>query len=257
MNAFTAHCRKVELSSAELSTAVWTRPAAARDVVATGLTTIAFPRKILSIRLPADFLPKMADSTANITALLRAAASGDRQDVDALMAAIYDDLRRMADSYLRGERHDHTLQPTALAHEAYLKLVDQRSTDWQDRAHFFAIAARILRRILVDHARQKQAVKRGADAQRVSLLDAEIHTSPASIDLVALDEALEQLRSINERQSRIVELRFFGGLTLDEIAEALSLGQRTVDREWKAAKAWLLFALSDEDHDTNQDSSDG
>ncbi len=187
----------------------------------------------------------MSETSANITALLRAAASGGRDNLDALMAAIYDDLHRLAAAHLRGERPDHTLQPTALVHEAYLKLIDQRSTDWRDRAHFFAIAARVIRRILVDHARQKESAKRGAKRERLPLDQVEPASPETNVDLVALDEALEALNELDPRQSKIVELRFFGGMTLDEIAEALSIGRRSVDREWSAAKAWLLFRMSE------------
>jgi RNA polymerase sigma factor (TIGR02999 family) len=140
---------------------------------------------------------------------------------------------------------DHTLQPTALVHEAYLKLIDQRTTDWRDRAHFFAIASRIIRRILVDHARQKNSAKRGSALQRISLDHADLPLPNSSMDLIALDEALDELSTLDDRQSKIVEMRFFGGLTLEEIAEALEMGRRSVDRDWSAAKAWLFFRLSD------------
>lgn len=186
-------------------------------------------------------------NTGNITTLLRAAASGQRGDLDALMAAIYTDMRRIADNHLRAERLDHTLQPTALVHEAYLKLIDQRGTNWKDRTHFFAIASRIIRRILVDHARQKGAVKRGSGRERVSLEHAELSLPSSDVDLVALDDALEELATLDARQAQIVELRFFGGLTLAEIAETLNMGRRSVDRSWSAAKAWLFFRLSDND----------
>lgn len=187
----------------------------------------------------------MNENTASITALLQAAASGQRQDVDALMGAIYDDLHRLAAKHLRAERPDHTLQPTALVHEAYLKLIDQRATSWRDRNHFFAIAARVIRRILVDHARARQAVKRGAGNERIPLEDVEVAVPTDSVDLVALDEALEELQRLDERQAKIVELRFFGGMSLDEIAETLEIGRRSIDRHWAAAKAWLLFKLHD------------
>jgi RNA polymerase sigma-70 factor (ECF subfamily) len=196
-------------------------------------------------RPPAQHRQTMSESTANVTQLLRAAASGDRSDLDALMAAIYDDLRRLAVSQMRSERDDHTLQPTAVVHEAYLKLIDQRTTDWKDRVHFFAIASRIIRRILVDHARERLAAKRGGDAQRVPLEHAEMISPVEGVDLVALDEALGELGEIDPRQAKIVELKFFGGLTIEEIAELLSIGRRSVDREWQAARAWLYFRLSD------------
>jgi RNA polymerase sigma factor (TIGR02999 family) len=181
----------------------------------------------------------------DFTRLLKKASGGDRRDVDALLAAIYDDVRRLAVGQLRGERSDHTLQPTALVHEAYLKLIEQRSTDWKDRAHFFAVASRIIRRILVDHAREKNALKRGGGGQRVSLEGVDAAAPQADVDLVALDDALKELVELSERQARIVELRYFGGLTVPEVAAALGLGARTVDREWQAARAWLFCRLSE------------
>lgn len=197
-----------------------------------------------------DNIDTMNESTANITALLQAAASGEREDVNALMGAIYDDLHRLAAKHLRSERADHTLQPTALVHEAYLKLIDQKQTSWRDRNHFFAIAARVIRRILVDHARGKGAVKRGAGKERIPLEHIEATEPGESLDLVALDEALEELNDLDARQAKIVEMRFFGGMSLDEIAETLDIGRRSVDRHWAAAKAWLLFRLSDQRTDT-------
>ncbi len=188
----------------------------------------------------------MSDAQANLTSLLRAASSGERDDVNALMAAIYDDLHRLAAGHMRGERRDHTLQPTALVHEAYLKLIDQRSTDWKDRAHFFSVASRVIRRILVDHARGRLADKRGGGQRGLSLHDVEPAAPGAGIDLIALDEALNELQELDPRQAEIVELRFFGGLTIDEIAETLSMGRRSVDREWSAAKAWLSCQLEDQ-----------
>lgn len=188
-----------------------------------------------------------AGPAGDFTRLLKKASGGDRRDVDALLAAIYDDVRRLAVGQLRGERNDHTLQPTALVHEAYLKLIEQRSTDWKDRAHFFAVASRIIRRILVDHAREKNALKRGGGGQRVSLEGVDAATPQADVDLVALDDALKELAELSERQARIVELRYFGGLTVPEVAAALSLGARTVDREWQAARAWLFCRLSEDE----------
>lgn len=187
--------------------------------------------------------PEMDENAANVTQLLRAAASGDRRDVDALMAAIYDDLRRLAISQIRGERANLTLQPTALVHEAYLKLIDQRNTDWKDRAHFFALASRIIRRILVDHARERRASKRGGGSARVDLDSLDVPQPDERCDLVALDAALGDLATLDETQARIVEMRYFGGLTIEEVAETLQLGRRSVDRQWAAAKAWLLFRL--------------
>lgn len=188
----------------------------------------------------------MPESHADVTSLLRAAASGERQDLDALMAAIYGDLRRLAVSHLNAERADHTLQPTALVHEAYLKLVDQRSTTWKDRLHFFSIASRIIRRILVDHARARGAVKRGGNAERVRLDEHGPAAPPTDIDLLALDEALAELATLDARQASVVELRFFGGCSVEEVAQLLGVAGRTIEREWQAAKAWLLCRLEDE-----------
>lgn len=185
----------------------------------------------------------MSEATAQVTQLLRAASSGQRRDVDALMNAIYDDLRRLAASQLGSERKDHTLQPTALVHEAYLKLIDQRNTDWSDRVHFFAVASRVIRRILVDHARDRAAQKRGGGRERVALDDFDGTAATGAIDLVALDAALTELAELDPTQAKIVEMRYFGGLTIDEIADSLAIGKRSVDRHWATAKAWLLFRL--------------
>lgn len=185
-------------------------------------------------------------AVGDFTRLLKRASTGDRRDVDALLSAIYEDVRRLAVGQLKGERRDHTLQPTALVHEAYLKLIEQRATDWNDRAHFFAVAARIIRRILVDHAREKNALKRGGAGQRVSLEGIDAAAPRPDVDLVALDEALRELAQISDRQARIVELRYFAGLTVPEVAAALSLGARTVDREWQAARAWLFCRLGED-----------
>lgn len=184
----------------------------------------------------------MGESQADITRLLRDAASGDRRDLDTLMAAIYDDMRRLAASHLQNERNDHTLQPTALVHEAYVKLVDQRVTDWKDRLHFFAVASRIIRRILIDRARARQAEKRGGGV-RFDLEDRDVPAPERGIDLIALDEALLDLAELDEQQAKIVELRFFGGCSVQEVADLLNIGPRTVDRDWQAAKAWLFCRL--------------
>ncbi len=188
----------------------------------------------------------MGESPANITLLLHAAASGERDSLDALMAAIYQDMRRLAVSHLNGERRDHTLQPTALVHEAYLKLVDQRKTDWNDRIHFFAVASRIIRRILIDHARAHMAEKRGGAATRLRIDEHDVPGPARDVDLLALDEAMQELAAIDEQQARIVELRFFGGCSVDEVAELLKIGKRTVDRDWQAARAWLMVRLEDQ-----------
>ncbi len=187
--------------------------------------------------------------TPNITLLLHAAASGDRRDLDALMTAVYQDMRRLAMSHMDQERQNHTLQPTALVHEAYVKLLDQHSTDWKDRLHFFSIASRIIRRILIDHARSTAAAKRGGSITRISIGDHDIGVPQRDIDLLALDEAMTELAQLDEQQARIVELRYFGGCTIEEIAELLDLGKRSVDRKWHAARAWLFERLRDDQED--------
>lgn len=187
----------------------------------------------------------MENTPADITGLLRAAASGERADVDALLAAIYVDLRRLASEHMRSERGNHTLQPTAVAHEAYLKLIGQRSTAWTDRVHFLAVASNLIRRILVDHARQKRTAKRGGGYSVAGIELAEMPAEQRDIDLIDLDDALSELAEISPQQARLVELRFFGGLTLEEIATQLNIGKRSVDRDWAAAKAWLCFRLAE------------
>jgi RNA polymerase sigma factor (TIGR02999 family) len=158
------------------------------------------------------------------------------------MPLVYDELRALAESYLRRERPDHTLQATALVHEAYMRLVKQEEVEWQNRAHFFAVAAQAIRRILVDHARGHQSGKRGGDRKRVRL-DEDLTVPEPDLDLLALDEALQELAHLHERQARIVELRFFGGLSLKEVAEYLGLSPRTIDGDWHMARAWLRCKL--------------
>ena len=155
------------------------------------------------------------------------------------MPLVYEELRRIAANYLRKERSDHTLQPTALVNEAYLKLVDISSVEWQDKAHFFAVSSNVMRRILVDYARAANTNKRGGDVQKVELSEAISFAKEKEIDLLALNDALERLEEIDERQSKIVEMRFFGGLSVEETAEVLQLSTRTIKREWAMAKAWL------------------
>ena len=157
---------------------------------------------------------------------------------------VYEELRKQAANYLRRERVGHTLQTTALIHEAYLKLVDQKNVHWQNRAHFFGIAAQLMRRILVDHARTKKRAKRGGSNIRVSFNEANVLAPSQNLDIVALDEALERLSEIDEQQSRIVELRFFSGLTVEETAAVLAISPATVKRDWSMAKAWLHREIS-------------
>jgi RNA polymerase sigma-70 factor (ECF subfamily) len=183
-----------------------------------------------------------ADS-ADVTQILKRASDGDDSAVNRLIPLVYDELRALAESYLQTERPDHTLQATALVHEAYVRLIKQEDVEWQNRAHFFAVAAQAIRRILVDHARGHQRAKRGGDRKRVCLDENEVITEERELDLLALDEAMEKLAGLNERQSRIVELRFFGGLTAKEVAEVLGISSRTVDGDWAMARAWLRREL--------------
>ncbi|HEU4477221.1 MAG TPA: sigma-70 family RNA polymerase sigma factor [Pyrinomonadaceae bacterium] len=186
----------------------------------------------------------MAQTSQNVTQLLIGWSNGDREALDALLPVVYEELRKQAANYLRRERVGHTLQTTALIHEAYLKLVDQKNVHWQNRAHFFGIAAQLMRRILVDHARTKKRAKRGGSNIRVSFNEANVLTPSQNLDIVALDEALERLSEIDEQQSRIVELRFFSGLTVEETAAVLAISPATVKRDWSMAKAWLHREIS-------------
>lgn len=179
--------------------------------------------------------------------ILRDWSGGNRASADALLSLVYDELRKIAAQYLRKERGDHTLQPTALVHEAYLKLIDISDVSWQDRAHFFAVASNVMRHILVDHARARLTDKRGGEVQRIALEDAVSFSGERTdIDLLALDEALEQLAAFDPAQSKIVELRFFGGLTIEETAHVLNISPATVKREWTMAKAWLFRRMKGE-----------
>ncbi|MGH9754095.1 MAG: sigma-70 family RNA polymerase sigma factor [Blastocatellia bacterium] len=179
-----------------------------------------------------------------ITQLLVAWSDGDEQSLASLMPLVYEELRRLASRHLGRERAGHTLQTTALVHEAYLRLVDQKETRWRNRAHFFAIAAKMMRRILVDYARARGFAKRGGGAQQVSFDKAMDVSGERAAELIALDDALNALAQFNERESKIVELRFFGGLSIEETAEALGVSPGTVMREWTFAKAWLNRELA-------------
>ena len=174
-----------------------------------------------------------------VTELLIAYGEGDKAALDELMPFVYDELRRLAQHYLSRERPDHTLQTTALVHEAYLRLVDQKSVNWQNRAQFFGIAARMMRRILINHAQDRNAKKRLGYATRVSLDDAVKKKKKRELDLVALDEVLNELAVLDPQQTQIVELRFFGGLTIEEVSEVLEISPTTTKREWDSAKLWL------------------
>jgi RNA polymerase sigma factor (TIGR02999 family) len=183
-------------------------------------------------------------SQPGITQLLTRWGNGDQTALDQLMPIVYSELRRLAGNYLRRERRDHTLQPTALVNEAYLKLIDQKAAKWQNRAQFYGIAANLMRRILVDHARQHKAAKRGgSDQQRLSITSAGKLIAKSDLDVLALHEAMNELATIDPQQERIVELKFFGGLSIEETAEVLGIGHATVERDWKMARAWLRRRL--------------
>ena len=164
---------------------------------------------------------------------------GDANAPERLMPLVYDELRALARRYLQRERSDHTLQATGLVHEAYLRLVDRESRNWENRAHFFAVAAQVMRRLLVDHARSRQAAKRGGEREKLQFDEALAISEEPTVDLLALDDALKELVSFDERKSRIVELRFFGGLTTEEIGDVMAISPSTIRREWRIAKAWL------------------
>ena len=186
--------------------------------------------------------PAPIPSSARITGLLQAWSQGDEGALTELTPLVLAELRRLARGYMAGERRDHTLQATALVNECYLRLVDARHVEWQDRAHFFALSARLMRRILVDFARARHYGKRGGGVEHVALDDQVAAIEPGR-DLVALDDALRDLATIDERKSRVVELRFFGGLSHDEAAEALGVSAKTVMRDWQVAKVWLMREL--------------
>lgn len=188
----------------------------------------------------------MSPSQHEITQLLIDWRGGDESALDRLMPLVYDELRRLAHHYLSQERTGHTLQPTALVNEAYLRLIDQQNADWQNRTHFFAVAARIMRHLLIDHARSRQYAKRGGGALRVSLDEAAVVSSENTVELLALAEALDRLNVIDERKVVIVELRYFSGLSVEETAEVMRLSTITVKREWLKAKAWLYRELNQE-----------
>jgi len=179
----------------------------------------------------------------NITDLLLKWSGGDATALEQLMPLVYNELRRLAVRYLRRERDNHSLQPTALVNEAYLRLVDQQKVEWQSRAQFYGLAARVMRNILVDHARSRQAAKRGGEQFRVSFEgDQQVSVNP-EIKFLAVHEALERLTTFDAQKAQIVELRFFGGLSIEETAEVLGIGHATVERDWKLARAWLRLQL--------------
>ena len=183
--------------------------------------------------------PALPPISPDVTQLLRNWQDGDQTARDQFLGIVYDELRRQAARYLRRERADHTLQPTALVHEAYLQLIDQSRVNWESRAHFFGAAARLMRRILVDHARAHQAEKRGSGEEKLALNEAIAVPESKDLNILALNDALEELARLDERQSRIVELRYFGGLSIEETATITGVSPATVKREWAMAKVWL------------------
>ena len=182
----------------------------------------------------------------NLTGLLLEWRDGDKAALDRLTPLVYDELRRIAHRYVQRERNGHTLQTTALVNEAYLRLAGQQKVDWQNRAHFFAVSAQVMRHILIDHARRRRYAKHGGDARQVSLEDAALMPQERAAELIALDEALDELAKLDPRKSRVVELRYFGGLSLEETAEVLEISLMTVRRDWRAAKAWLYRRMKAE-----------
>jgi RNA polymerase sigma-70 factor, ECF subfamily len=184
-----------------------------------------------------------------VTQLLGEWRNGDTRALEKLIPLVHPELQRLAHRYMSRERPGHTLQTTALLNDAYLELCDKTHPQWQDRAHFFAVAAQLMRRIMVDHARQRQALKRGGGALRVTLDDSLVSTESRSAELLALDEAMEKLAAFDKRKADVVEMRYFGGLTMEEIAEVLQIHVNTVTRDWQAARAWLFAVLNGENMD--------
>ena len=191
----------------------------------------------------------MTPSPTEVTQLLVAWSNGDSSARDALMPLVHDELRRLAHRYMGRERGNHTLQTSALVNEAYLRLIDQKDVHWQNRAHFFGIAARIMRRILVDYARKRGLAKRGGNLQPVTLGEAMIVSPERAAEVVALDDALNCLAELDQRKSQIIEMRFFGGLSIEETAEVLGVSAGTVMRDWTFAKAWLRREITNQNHD--------
>lgn len=179
------------------------------------------------------------------TQILQQLSAGDEDAAGRLLPLVYEELRARAAAHFRHQPADHTVQPTALVHEAYIKMIDQTAPQWKDRAHFLAVAATAMRQILIDHARASKADKRGGNWQRVALDGEDAASGLSELDVLALDDALQELAKVDPRQARIVELRFYGGLSVDEVSESLGVSPRTVDMDWKMAKAWLSRALSE------------
>ncbi len=187
----------------------------------------------------------MSTAPHEVTLLLARAGNGDADATSRLLELVHEELRALAGGFARGQRAGHTLQPTALVNEAFLKLVHGETPAWNDRAHFLAVAATAMRQILTDHARARAARKRGGEWEKVSLSDLQLRAGGDEVDLLALDDALEQLRAFDPRKHRVVELRFFGGLTVEEVARVLDLSTTTVESEWRAARAWLAVRLGE------------
>jgi RNA polymerase sigma-70 factor (ECF subfamily) len=185
----------------------------------------------------------MTLSPDNLTDLLREWRDGDKAALDKLTPLVYDELRRIAHRYVRRERNGHTLQTTALVNEAYMRLAGERKIEWENRAHFFAVTAQVMRHILTDYARRRRYAKRGGEADQVPLAEAYVMSQERAAELVILDEALAELAKLDPRKSRVVELRYFGGLSLEETAEVLKVSLMTVRRDWRAAKAWLFRSM--------------
>lgn len=185
----------------------------------------------------------MAD---DLTEMLLEWSEGDKAALNRLMPLVYDEIRRIAHRYVQRERDGHTLQTSALVNEAYLRLAGQQSVDWQNRAHFFGVTAQVMRHILIDHARRRRYVKHGGEVRVIPISEAAEMSMQRASELIALDEALEELSKLDQRKSRVVELRYFGGLSLEETAEVLQVSLMTVRRDWRAAKAWLYKAMKDE-----------
>lgn len=194
----------------------------------------------MNSRLP----PLSHESQHEVTAILHDWNEGDPNAPERLMSLVYDEMRRLARTFLSKERDSHTLQPTALVNEAYLRLVDQTRVNWQNRAHFYGIASRMMRRVLIDHARAHATEKRGGGTIRLSIDDVQVSLEERATSFVALDEAMKRLEQIDERKCKVVEMRFFGGLSDEEIAEVLGVTTRTVLRDWKTARLWLYRELS-------------
>jgi RNA polymerase sigma factor (TIGR02999 family) len=185
-----------------------------------------------------------SDSPSQVTLLLSRWRAGDREALDALLPLVYEELRRLARHYLQQERRDHTLHSTALVHEAYVRLLGQDPPEWKSRAHFFGVAARLMRQILVDHARNHKAAKRGGNSLKLTLQEGLVERKGKDLDVVALDDALNQLARLSPQQSEIVELRFFSGLTIEDTSEVLGISPATVKRSWTAARAWLFREMN-------------